>query len=193
MQWQRAVLVSAITTALVPVVTVYAADATPRPQTEAAENPQLPQAASAPHEPSAGIRVESRSTPLNVDLGAAPATSRSDELRYGPVTPVAIPSSRADDFRYGPATGAAVASSRAEDLPYGFPSRAAGGTGLRLSPPASAPKPGWELSGRVGPLRFLSPLDGEGETKLRLGGRLPGQPRMPGMGLFNVGVHYNFE
>jgi len=28
---------------------------------------------------------------------------------------------------------------------------------------------------------------------MRFGGRVKGQPRMPGMGLFNIGVHYNFE
>lgn len=191
MRRYRSALVSAITTAILPVFAVYAADTTTRPQTEAAENPQPPQAATARNDPPAAIPVESRSTGLKLNVGAATAFSRSDELRYTP--PVAVPSPRIDDFRLGPTTSGAASFSRAEDSLYGFPGRAAGSTGLKLTPAPSAPKPGWEVSGRVGPLRFLSPLDGEGETKLRLGGRVPGQPRMPGMGLFNVGIHYNFE
>jgi hypothetical protein len=49
------------------------------------------------------------------------------------------------------------------------------------------------MSGRVGPLRWLSPLEGEGEASVKLGGRIKDQPRMPGLGLFNVEIHYNFE
>jgi hypothetical protein len=119
--------------------------------------------------------------------------SRSEELRSIPVAPVATLSPRVDDVRSGPAPSGVAAYSRAEDALYGFPSGGAGGAGLKLSPSSSAPKPGWEVSGRVGPLRFLSPLDSDRETKVRLGGRVPGQPRMPGLGLFNVGIHYNFE
>jgi len=107
--------------------------------------------------------------------------------------PPTAPSARPDDFRIDSVIGAASSYSRAGDSPYAPPLGAPAGTGLKLTPAPGSIKPGWEMSGRVGPLRFLSPLDGEGDTKLRLGGRLPGQPRMPGMGLFNVGIHYNFE
>ena len=176
MRSYRSALVSAITTAILPVCAVYAADTTTHPQAAAAGNPQPPQAATARYDPPAAIPVESRSTGLKLNVGAA-----------------AVPSPRVDDSRFGPATSGAASFSRAEDALYGFPGRAAGSTGLKLTPAPNAPKPGWEVSGRVGPLRFLSPLDGEGETRLRLGGRVPGQPRMPGMGLFNVGIHYNFE
>ena len=193
MRRYRSVLVTAITTAVLPVFAAYAADVTPRPQPEAAGQPQQPQAAFAQNDPPAGIPVESHSTGLKFDVGAATTVSRSDELRPILTPPVATPSPLADDVRSGPATSGATAFSRAEDSLYGFSGSAAGGTGLKLFSSSSAPKPGWEVSGRVGPLRFLSPLDSERETKLRLGGRVPGQPRMPGMGLFNVGIHYNFE
>jgi len=62
-----------------------------------------------------------------------------------------------------------------------------------VSPAISAHKTGWQFSGRLGPVRWLTPLEGDGGTTVRFGGRVPGQPRMPGMGLFNLGVHYTFE
>jgi hypothetical protein len=61
-----------------------------------------------------------------------------------------------------------------------------------LSSPRRVIEPGWQFSGRVGPLRWLTPLDHEGESEMRFGGRVYGQPRMPGMGHFNVGINYNF-
>ena len=193
MQRIRTALFSVIATAMLPVIAAYAADLTPRPQPETAENPQPPQSASARIDRPAGIPVESHSHGLKLNVGAATAVSRSDELRSIPIAPVATPSPRADAVRPGPAASGAIAYSRAEDTQYGFPSRAAGGTGLKLTPSAYAPKTGWEISGRFGPIRFLSPLDSERESKVRFGGRLPGQPRMPGLGKFNVGIHYNFE
>ena len=90
-------------------------------------------------------------------------------------------------------TEGASTLSRPEDYRYGFAGGTAASSALRLSPAISAPKTGWQFSGRVGPLRWLTPLDGDGDTTVRFGGRVPGQPRMPGMGLFNVGVHYTFE
>ncbi len=51
---------------------------------------------------------------------------------------------------------------------------------------------GWHFSGRVGPLRWLTSLEGDGDTEMRFGGRVYGQPRMRGMGNFNVGINYNF-
>lgn len=88
---------------------------------------------------------------------------------------------------------AAAAAPRPDDFRFDFARRPTSEAGLRLSPVASTPRTGWALSGRVGPLRWLSPIDGEGETKMRLFGRVQGQPRMPGMGRFNIGLHYTFE
>lgn len=64
---------------------------------------------------------------------------------------------------------------------------------LNLNRGPVAPRTGWEMSGRLGPLRWLAPLEGDGETQVRLGGRLPNQPRMPNMPPLNVGIHYSFE
>jgi len=87
----------------------------------------------------------------------------------------------------------AAAAPRPDDFRFDFARRPAPEAGPRLSPVASTPRTGWALSGRVGPLRWLSPIDGEGETKMRLFGRVQGQPRMPGMGHFNISLHYTFE
>ena len=61
-----------------------------------------------------------------------------------------------------------------------------------LASPRRVIEPGWHFSGRVGPLRWLTPLDGDGDTQLRFGGRVYGQPRMPGTGNINIGINYNF-
>lgn len=90
-------------------------------------------------------------------------------------------------------TGVASSFSRPSDHRYGLASGAAASSALKLSPTNFASKTGWQVSGRVGPVRWMTPLEGEGETAVRFGGRVPGQPRMPGMGLFNVGIHYTFE
>lgn len=84
---------------------------------------------------------------------------------------------------------------RPDDYRFDFAQRPGAGAGvtLRLSPVVSTPRTGWAYSGRVGPLRWLAPIDGEGESTLRLGGRVPGQPRTPGMGNFNFSLHYTFE
>lgn len=155
----RAVLVSAITATVMPVLSVYAADSIPVTQppngTGALQNqfrPVLPQSFTAP-----GIRPERRQGGLRLETEAASTSSRPDDHRYG------------------------------------FASGAAAGSALKVSPAISAHKTGWQFSGRLGPVRWLTPLEGDGETKMRFGGRLPGQPRMPGMGLFNIGVHYTFE
>lgn len=79
------------------------------------------------------------------------------------------------------------------DLGFEFAQRPALSTGVRLFPTTGAPRGGWSFSGRAGPFRWLTPLSGEGETKLRLGGRLPGQPRTPGLGNFSMSVHYDFD
>lgn len=172
-----------VTTVLLPVFGVYA--------TDTAVTTQPPPAATAKEAPPAATAAASPSTGLKSNPDAVATLPRSDELRYS--VPLATPYARSDDFRVDPAIGAASSIFRAADPLYGIPAGAPGGTGLKLTPAPSSSRPGWEMSGRVGPLRFLSPLDGEGETQLRLGGRVPGQPRMPGMGLFNLGIHYNFE
>lgn len=88
---------------------------------------------------------------------------------------------------------APAAAPRPDDLRFDFAQRPASETSLRLSPVVSAPRAGWAVSGRVGPMRWLTPFAGEGETTMRLGSRVPGQPHTPGMGNFNISVHYTFE
>lgn len=82
---------------------------------------------------------------------------------------------------------------RPDDFHFDFAQPPASETALRLAPAVSAPRAGWAFSGQVGPLRWLAPIDGEGEATMRLGARVPGQPRTPGMGKFNISVHYTFE
>ena len=86
-----------------------------------------------------------------------------------------------------------AAAPRPDDFRFDFAQHPAQEAALRLSPVISASRTGWAYSGRVGPLRWLSPIDGEGETKMRLWGRVPGQPSTPGMGTFNINLHYTFE
>ncbi len=75
---------------------------------------------------------------------------------------------------------------------FDFAPSAAFTSTLRLSPAFAGPRTGWNFSGRAGPLRWLAPLDGEFEGTLRLG-RIPGQPRPPGLGKLNMVIHYSFE
>ena len=123
------------------------------------------------------------SAPTPAASSAAPAAdtpglnvqSRTTELKFeaDPTTFYALP--RHDNHHYGLASGSAPAGA------------------LNLAPSSAAARTGWGFSGRVGPVRWLTPLDGEGETKMRFGGRLPGQPRLPGTGNFSVSIHYAFE
>ncbi len=194
MSRRRAVLVSAITIGVWPVFVAYAADPALHPQTEA---PVIPQqqtqpALDLPHT-FAGIRPEGRAAGLRLDVDATPRLFHHDEARHGPPANAASLSTRPEDLRHWAIIDAASASSRPMNPGTGYASPVASGSRLNLSRAPYAPKTGWEMSGRVGPLRWLSPIDGEGETRVRLGGRVQGQPRMPGMGLFNVGIHYNFE
>lgn len=82
--------------------------------------------------------------------------------------------------------------SRPDGARFDFVQRPASASTLRLSPAFTGSRPGWAFSGRVGPLRWLTPLDSEGEITLRLG-RIPGQPRPPGLGRLNMSIHYSFE
>jgi len=83
--------------------------------------------------------------------------------------------------------------SRFDGVRFDFAQRAASASALRLSPASAGPRTGWSFSGRAGPVRWLTPLDGEGETTLRLWGRIKDQPRPPGLGRFNMVIHYSFE
>ena len=112
-------------------------------------------------------------TVLFVPLELLQSDSKPGDLTYKMDVPAAAP--RPDDFRFD------------------FVQRPASETTLRLSPVVSAPRAGWAVSGRVGPMRWLTPIAGEGELAMRLGARVPGQPHTPGMGNFNINVHYNFE
>ena len=130
-------------------------------------------------------------------LAAQPDGAVTLQQLFRPASPqsssalVIVSETRAASMSIG--TAASSSFSLPGDQRYGLGSVAASSSALKLSPTAYVPKTGWQMSGRVGPVRWMTPLDGEGETALRFGGRVPGQPRMPGMGLFNVGVHYTFE
>lgn len=82
---------------------------------------------------------------------------------------------------------------RSDGLRFDFARRPLPEAPLRSSPAVSATRPGWALSGRAGLLRWLTPIDGEGGTTVRLGGRITDQPRAPGLGVFNLSLHYAFE
>ena len=128
-------------------------------------------------QPDGAVTLQQLFRPASPQLSSVPgivSESRATGLRIG--TEAASSFSRPS---YGLSSGAAIG--------------AATSSALKLSPTIYVPRTGWQMSGRVGPVRWMTPLDGEGETALRFGGRVPGQPRMPGMGLFNVGIHYTFE
>ena len=120
------------------------------------------------------IPAASSSTPAS-DTSSLSLQARTSGLKFeaDPATFYGLP--RHDNHHYGLASGSTSASA------------------LNLSASSAAARTGWGFSGRVGPVRWLTPLDGEGETKMRFGGRVPGQPRLPGMGNFNVSIHYAFE
>ena len=167
---RRAVLGLVMTATMLPSLPAYPAQPTP---------------SAAPTETSAGLQsqVPVSPAPTPATSFAAPAAgtpglnvqSRTTELKFeaDPTTFYALP--RHDNHHYGLASGSVPASA------------------LNLAPSSAAARTGWGFSGRVGPVRWLTPLDGEGETKMRFGGRLPGQPRLPGTGNFSVSIHYAFE
>jgi hypothetical protein len=76
---------------------------------------------------------------------------------------------------------------------FDFAQRPASASALRLSPALAGSRTGWAFSGRAGPVRWLTPLDGEEQSTLRLWGRIRDQPRAPGLGKFNMSIHYSFE
>jgi hypothetical protein len=84
-------------------------------------------------------------------------------------------------------------TSQSNGFRYAFERQAPPATGIRLAPALSASRTGWAMSGRVGLLKWLTPFDGETPTVMRFGGRIADQPRTPGLGRFNLSVHYAFE
>lgn len=155
---QRAMIVWAMAATTLPVVTAYAAEATPGAPSPSIENSlPSPAAEPAPSVPMEGLQRDAKPAGLIYKVDVPAAAPQPDDFRF--------------DFAQRPAPGAA----------------------LRLSPVVSMPRTGWAFSGRMGPLRWVSPIDGEGGTTMRLGGRVPGQPRTPGMGNFNISLHYTFE
>ena len=116
----------------------------------------------------------SKPGPAPVDQPASvPVNAKPLSLSYGLDAPA--PERRPDDFRFD------------------FAELTAPATGLRLAEAPGASRTGWAFSGRAGPLRWLTPLDSVGQARLRLGGRLPDQPRPPGLGRINISIHYRFE
>ncbi len=189
-----AVLVSAIAAIVWPAFAAYATDFAPRLLPNVLDSqPQPAQPTLNLSRSASGLRPEGRAAGLRLDVEAALPPTRLDEARYDYSVYTPIPSPSTNDARHETANSAAASASLPTNLWTGYGGQGAGASKLKLPPPATATKSGWAMSGRVGPLRWLSPLDGEGETRMRFGGRVQGQPRMPGLGLFNVGVHYNFE
>lgn len=190
------VLASAITVSVWPVFAAYATDLAPRPQPNVLDSQPQPvqvQPSLTLYRSATGLRPEGRSPGLRLDVESTPPPSRDLEAQHGNPVYTALPSPWTNHARHETAAGAASSAPLPANPGTGYDHQGAGGSKFKLSRPAYATKTGWEMSGRVGPLRWLSPLDGEGETRMRLGGRVQGQPRMPGTGLFNVGIHYNFE
>lgn len=171
----RTMLAAVVTASLWPVADAYAADISTSSISDL--NPQQQRAP----QQSLGVRAPEGRSPEGRSLGLRLG-------RYGLPSLTAIDSvfsEPADRYGYERAPGDA----RADEL------RSLVEPGIDLSryaPAAVPPKLGWGWSGRLGPLRWLGPLDGEGETRLRLGGRVSGQPQMSGSRI-NIGIHYTFE
>ncbi len=187
-------------TGFTPVPAVYAAELAALTLPEAAGAPQAHRAPAANVAPAAtvasapvsvpsqsvGIRSEGRSPGLRLGRYAMSVLDPEDnEAPRG----VFSASAGLGDYRYD---RWAAGGSRPEDYRYGL-ARSAIESALKVAPTSVMNRVGWGWSGRVGPMRWLGPIDGEGgETLLRLG-RVPGQPRIQAGGKFNVGVHYTFE
>jgi hypothetical protein len=140
----------------------------------------------APEKSAEGIYV-----PLKFDrstTAAAPSAARG----WYRLAPEAAPSAPSQGLRYENERPVA-ADARPEEQRYELSSYSGVASALKAAPTSVMNRPGWNWSGRVGPMRWLGPIDGEGgETTLRLG-RVPGQPRVSGLGKFHVVVHYTFE
>lgn len=167
-----AVLVSVMTATMLPALPAYPAQPTP---TAAPAQASTSLRLQVPVSPALTPAAASAAAAAAADTSGLNVQNRTSGLKFeaDPATYYALP--RHDNHHYGLASGSAPAGT------------------LNLAPASAAARTGWGFSGRVGPVRWLTPLEGEGETKMRFGGRLPGQPRLPGMGNFNVSIHYAFE
>lgn len=146
--------------------------------------------AAEPGKPESAALADGSSRPIRLERSADGLRLAPESARPALPQPPAARAPAAAPVRHEFERAAAMAP---DDFRYGLSAQPAPGSPLKLSAGHPASRTGWQWSGRVGPLRWMSPLDGEGESKLRFGGRVPGQPRMPGMGHFNVGIHYTFE
>jgi hypothetical protein len=107
------------------------------------------------------------------------------------VRPLPAPSAAPDLYRYNQ-DWAGTTDSRTDEPVYGLSDRAAVEP-LRIAVPSLMNRTGWSWSGRLGPLRWLGAMDGEGNEFMLSLRRIPGQPRIEGAGRFHVGIHYTFE
>lgn len=99
--------------------------------------------------------------------------------------------SKPGDLTYQAGVAAAVPPS--DEIRFDFALHPVPETSFWLSPAASTLRTGWSVSGRMGPLNWFTPVKGDAELAMRLWGRVPGQPSLPGMGNFNISLHYTFE
>lgn len=140
------------------------------------------------HEPTAravfsGIRADVRALGL-VAMRDESASLPPHVVRDAPVLSEPLPST-GHVFRYG------YDAAGTQDLRQGISARAA--LKLKIAPVSIMDRTGWSWSGRLGPVRWLGPLDGEGgELMLRVQ-RIPGAPRPAGLGRLHVSIHYTFE
>lgn len=179
---QRAALVSVVIAGFWPAGAVYAADLAALASSEIAVR-QSPLRASVQPQ-SSGARPASFRPGRYAMASLSPAAERDSSAVSG-----ASPSVAADGVRPG---RAAPGEYRLDESRDGLSTSAGIESGLALAASSLMNRTGWTWSGRLGPVRWLGPLDGEGETMLRLR-RIPGQPRIQGVGRFHVGIHYTFE
>jgi hypothetical protein len=162
----RAVLALGMTAMVLPSLPAYPAQSAP---------------SAASTEPAASLQLQ---IPVPTPVAASPVPAAD--------TPSLNAQSRTTELKFEADPTTFYAQSRHDNHSYGMASGAVPSSALNLKS-SNATRAGWQFSGRAGPVRWLGPLSGEGETKMRFGGRVPGQPRLPGLGLFNVSVHYAFE
>ena len=79
----------------------------------------------------------------------------------------------------------------ADDFQRDVANRGAAGPAIKFSQSIGADKTGWNVFWRLGPVRGLTPLDSDRATRMRFGGRLPGE--VPGAGILNISIHYAFD
>ena len=147
-------------------------------------------------------RIAAAALPLFAACAAhAAPTAPTPDAQVSPPNPVpaAAPSVPSQGLRLNspPSEATSKVSQPASALRsagarFDLAERAAGAAALDLTPVNYPSRTGWHISGRAGPMRWVTPLAADGTTILRLGGSVPGQPRMPGMGTYNISVHDAF-